>query len=194
MAKKKKRYQRQFKFWLNAMSRQDQKIIEDIEALKDERSFTQAIRDGLRLIPSLMRGETNVLFELFPAIRDILYAQMEADVLERLNVERSNEVIQHIIELKGVVSQFKNQPLLSAPVTGNITMRRVTTEEEIDFEVVKDENYSVNVAQNFLNSIGALGATKQMEAVDIEPEPTKLIVPQFNAPSFDDEGDLDLFT
>lgn len=186
MAKKRKRYQRQFKFWLNALNRQDQKIIEDIDNLKTERSFTQAIREGLRLIPSLMRGETDVLFEMFPAIKDKLYAQMEADILEQLNVERSNEMIQHIIELKGVVSQFKNQPMLSTPIQGTLSMRRVTVEEDIELEVTQVEGAGLQASQNFLKSMMALNPVEQPKQI---AQPKQLQVKQFDAPVFDDDDD-----
>lgn len=185
MAKKRVRYQKQFKFWLNALSKVDQEIMEDIAILKIDRKFTDAIRDGLRLIPSLMRGETKVLFEMFPAIRDVLYAQMEADVLERLGVEKDKEVIQHIIRLEGIVAGLSSsQQMLSAPMTGKVTMRDVTIEEDIELEV--NAYNDGNSSQNFINSMaGLMKATgaKKIEA----PKIKELSVPSFSAPIFDDD-------
>ena len=185
MAKKRVRYQKQFKFWLNALSKVDQEIMEDIAILKIDRKFTDAIRDGLRLIPSLMRGETKVLFEMFPAIRDVLYAQMEADVLERLGVEKDKEVIQHIIRLEGIVAGLSSsQQMLSAPMTGKVTMRDVTIEEDIELEV--NAYNDGNSSQNFINSMAGLmkaTGTNKIEA----PKIKELSVPSFSAPIFDDD-------
>jgi hypothetical protein len=136
-----------------------------------------------------MRGDTSILFEMFPAIRDILFAQMEADVLERLQRQQEGEVIQHIIELKGVIQSIKNQPMLSAPLQGTMTLRRVTTEEEVELNVVRDESHNPDVAQNFVNSLGALNATQAMKVIS---QPKQLVVAQIAAPSFDDDDD-DLF-
>lgn len=183
MAKKKKRYQTQFKFWLNAMNRHDQKLIETIGDMKIGRTFTDVIRQGLQLIPSLMRGETGVLFEMFPDIRKTLYLQMEADVLEKLNVQQSEDVIHHLIELKGVISQIKNQPMIGSQMQGTVTMKRVTTvtDEEIALDIKKVEGHGATVAQNFINSIGALNP--------VSNAPKQLAVPKIEAPVFDDDDD-----
>ncbi|MGB7341462.1 MAG: hypothetical protein WBC91_21375, partial [Phototrophicaceae bacterium] len=69
MAAADNRYQRQFRFWLNAKSRQDQTLIELVNQLKNKRSFTQTIRDGIRLVCDLRNGKLDVLFELFPWVR-----------------------------------------------------------------------------------------------------------------------------
>ncbi|GAB5426316.1 MAG: hypothetical protein Crog4KO_34630 [Crocinitomicaceae bacterium] len=58
-----------FRFWLDIVKPDELKIADTIEILKNERSFTQTIRDGIRLIFDLKQGKLDVLFELFPWVR-----------------------------------------------------------------------------------------------------------------------------
>ena len=187
-----KRKRKRFNFWLDDNSDSDIDIIRDIKKLKKKRKFSQAIRDGLRLIPSLMRGETDVLFEMFPTIHDKLYAQMEADIMERWQKQQEGEVINHLIELRGVIQSIKDKPVLSAPMQGTVTMQRVTTvtDETMQLEVKRVEGDGKS-AQNFLNSMMALqGKTYK------EPAPVngikQLSAPVLSAPVFDDDED-DMF-
>lgn len=59
-------------FWLDLEKPEENEIAETIQDLKDERSFSRAVRQGLRLWVSLRRRDTSVLFELFPWIQDRL--------------------------------------------------------------------------------------------------------------------------
>ena len=58
-----------FKFWLNLRKKEDEAIADRIEILKNNRLFTQTIRDGIRIICDLRNGKLDVLFELFPWVR-----------------------------------------------------------------------------------------------------------------------------
>lgn len=60
------RFRLGFKFWLNIDNPQEQALANEIEELKESRSFTRSIRDGLRLICDLKKGRIEVLNELFP--------------------------------------------------------------------------------------------------------------------------------
>jgi len=59
-----------FQFWLDANKDDELLLMEEIDHLKSQRSFTKTIRDGIRLIVDLKRGNYDVLFELFPHTRD----------------------------------------------------------------------------------------------------------------------------
>lgn len=59
-------YRVMFKFWLNVARPDEKNIAETIDSLKENRSFSSAIRDGIRLINDLRQGSTEVLHELFP--------------------------------------------------------------------------------------------------------------------------------
>lgn len=67
-----KSYRLMYRFWLDMGKTNEEAIADQIELLKNERSFTQTIRDGIRLIVDLRQGNTDVLFELFPLIREKL--------------------------------------------------------------------------------------------------------------------------
>ena len=59
------RFRLGFKFWLDMNKPHDEAIAEHIEQLKSDRSFTQTVRDGIRLVIDLRAGKTDVLSELF---------------------------------------------------------------------------------------------------------------------------------
>ena len=67
MAQKSRRLM--FRFWLDIFKPEEAKIVDTIEDLKSDRSFTQTIRDGIRLICDLRDGKLDVLFELFPWVK-----------------------------------------------------------------------------------------------------------------------------
>jgi hypothetical protein len=59
-----------YRFWLDITHDEEYEIAESIESLKQERSFTRTIRDGIRLICDLRQGRVEVLLSLFPWIRE----------------------------------------------------------------------------------------------------------------------------
>lgn len=63
------RFRLRFTFWLDMLKKEEANIADTIELMKNERSFSSAIRDGLRLIWDLRQGKLEVLFELFPWVR-----------------------------------------------------------------------------------------------------------------------------
>lgn len=66
------RPRKQFKFWLLRDDAADQGLQEYIAYLKTMGSFTQTIRDGLRLMWTLRQGDLSILFELFPTLQSQL--------------------------------------------------------------------------------------------------------------------------
>ncbi|MEL6309251.1 MAG: hypothetical protein AAFQ52_14005, partial [Chloroflexota bacterium] len=75
-----------FKFWLNLDNDHDEQIADTIELLKNERSFTQTIRDGIRLIWDLRQGNVAVLCELFPFVKDKLGTRTDSNI--KADIER----------------------------------------------------------------------------------------------------------
>lgn len=66
------RHRIRYAFWLDIKKSDEEKLSDDIELLKNKRSFAKAIRDGLRLILSLREGSVDVLLELFPFVKEKL--------------------------------------------------------------------------------------------------------------------------
>jgi len=65
-----KRFRLRFTFWLDLQKADEAALAETVEILKQNRSFVATIRDGIRLICDLRAGQTAVLFELFPWVRE----------------------------------------------------------------------------------------------------------------------------
>lgn len=58
-----------FRFWLDDTKSEENELIGQVNNLKQGRSFTSTIRDGIRLVCDLCDGKLDVLFELFPWVR-----------------------------------------------------------------------------------------------------------------------------
>jgi hypothetical protein len=67
-----KRFRLRFTFWLDMQKADEAALAETVEILKQNRSFVATIRDGIRLICDLKAGQTEVLFELFPWVREAI--------------------------------------------------------------------------------------------------------------------------
>jgi hypothetical protein len=59
---------RRIMFWLDEGRTEEFELIKFIKRLKRNRKFHPTVRDGLRLMQSLEKGDTTVLKELFPGI------------------------------------------------------------------------------------------------------------------------------
>lgn len=74
MGRKRKRRdyipRKEFKFWLRTDRDDDLRLMEFIRFCKATRSFTRMVKNGLRLMWSLGEGNTSILFELFPYLKD----------------------------------------------------------------------------------------------------------------------------
>lgn len=158
MPRKARRYQLQQKFWLDALKAEERDLADWCEELRDNRQFTPTVRIGLRLVRSLQAGHTDVLFELFPAIREKLYAQMEAEVLER----NQNEALARLERMEALLSSG------SGSATGSSGIRSLNVpqlpgpqyddDEDDDLEVVAAKVDGSAVSQNFLRSLAGINA------------------------------------
>ena len=90
--RKPKRFRLPFHFWLNITKDDELEIADMIADLKERRTFSQVIRDGIRLIVSLRAGRVEVLEMLFPWIRDYYTKQQSspADEFLRLIQQRAD--------------------------------------------------------------------------------------------------------
>ena len=68
-------YRLTFCFQLDMDKPDHEEVADIIELLKNERGYASAIRDGLRLVWSLRRGDVGVLYELYPDISQYLQMQ-----------------------------------------------------------------------------------------------------------------------
>ena len=98
------RFRLRFIFWLDMLKPDEHELADQIELLKQERSFVSTVRDGIRLVTNLRQGKLDVLFEMFPWVQaeflkyletiqpqksePELQLQQQLERLERLMLER----------------------------------------------------------------------------------------------------------
>lgn len=90
------RFRQRFNFWLDLNKADDAILAHEIEDLKKRRQFAKTIKDGIRLVIDLRRGNTDVLYDLFPLIE------------ERLRQGHSGEVIAMLDEMKSLLGSNGN--------------------------------------------------------------------------------------
>lgn len=156
----KKSYRLMFKFWLDVNKPTEACIADSIELLKNERSFSQAIRDGIRLIVDLRAGQTDVLHELFPWTATANPTQQLIPAGQSPKLTSQLKRIEQLLR-----EQQTSQSTLPAAGQGNIkrldtgNIARPTFDEDDEMPVLKINKATGsggNATQNFLNSLQAL--------------------------------------
>lgn len=74
-----KRFRLKFMFWLDMNKSDEAELAEDIEILKEQRLFSETLRDGIRLICDLRAGRTDRLFAMFPWLLGEVDRQADAN-------------------------------------------------------------------------------------------------------------------
>ena len=120
-----------FNFWLDVTKSHENEVAAEIEQLKTDRLFTKTVRDGIRLIVSLRRRDTSVLYELFPWLQETASKPIEPphgdnghdDQIKALQTKI--DTLTDLVAQQGapgsmVMSARENQKVLSPPKTDNI--------------------------------------------------------------------------
>ena len=153
----KERFRLQFKFWLDVNKPDEYALAEIIADLKESKTFSKVIRDGIRLIWSLGQGNLDVLLALFPWIEDAFYErfkerepasdsalQQQLARLEKLLIEQGSVPIDQVP--KGP------KPLMMSPVPEKV-------DDEDDSALLtlkKTASVSKQASANFLASAFSL--------------------------------------
>lgn len=152
-----KRYRLRFTFWLDMLKPDELVLADQVELLKNERSFASAIRDGLRLIVDLRKGKTDVLFELFPWVKNELYKPVviPQDNALSLHLKRLEELIQHQAAFipdkpkQATTNDLRGPKPIAVP-----QFALPTFDDDEDLEtVVVSRDTSTNASLNFINSM-----------------------------------------
>lgn len=153
-----KPYRLMFKFWLDVTKPEEHDIADKIEHLKNERTFSQVIRDGIRLMWDLKQGKTDVLYELFPWVQ----AGTNIKQGSSLPTPKLDSQLKRIEQL--LREQSQTMPL--QPVQSQDTIKRLDVgafappkfdDDDIPtLKVQKATTSGGNATQNFLNSLQAL--------------------------------------
>ena len=137
-----KSFRMKFMFWLDVTKRGEDELIGQIEHLKQERLFAKTIRDGIRLICDLRAGRTEVLFELFPWVKDGLQSAPGAPVEQGLQ--------EQIARLETLLLAQGNAPIQS-PLALEPT--RTNRKSRVKIAATTGKADAKTVAQNFANSM-----------------------------------------
>ncbi len=121
----KKRFRMRFVFWLDLQKQDENQIAEQIEILKQERSFSKAVRNGIRLICDLRAGRTDVLLELFPWVAE-RFQQPQND---------TSELVALVEQFKAMMTQnhsvvVAQAPAWMPPLDNKPEVRIIENEEE----------------------------------------------------------------
>lgn len=133
-----RRFRLKFTFWLDVEKTDEYDLAEQIDELKQQRRFSQTIRDGIRLICDLREGRTDSLFELFPWLK--------AEVLAANGAEPERSLQHEIQSLRQLLLAQQGAPARYDEAFDD------DDDIELEFKAVSD-GASTN---NFLNSIMGL--------------------------------------
>ncbi|MBZ0285711.1 MAG: hypothetical protein K8L97_33590 [Anaerolineae bacterium] len=151
------RYKREF--WLDARKDDELLLLETIDQLKQQRSFTATLRDGIRLIVDLRAGRLDVLFELFPFTRERLNTTPPTSG----DLERRLDELQRLIVGQGgnITAPPPNYPIMKsagAPKALNVpttALPRFDDDEDGETVVLKKGTES-SAGLNFLSAAFSL--------------------------------------
>lgn len=144
------RFRKRYKFWLNILKDDEFELAEELDTLKKRRLFTPTIRDGIRLIIDLRKGNTDVLFELFPYLKEKFIVSIEQNTTKvRVEDNDQTSALQQQIDRLEQLLKSKNSATFS---TTNNVIPITETQSGPSITVSKAKS-SGNSAQNFLNSM-----------------------------------------
>lgn len=145
------RFRIRFTFWLDMQKRDEAELAQAIESLKQNRSFAATIRDGIRLMCDLRAGQTEVLFELFPWVKDVPQSA------SAMPVDRGLQ--EQIARLEALLLAQGNVPIqrLSSP---HVSERTAYPSEKSLVEITNADGKGQNktLTQNFMNSMKGLAS------------------------------------
>lgn|SRR5690606_658245 len=143
-----KRFRLKFMFWLDMNKSDEAELAEEIEFLKEQRLFSETLRDGIRLICDLRAGRTDRLFAMFPWLISEIDRQADANT----------QTIQQ--EFDRLWNALASQSLTSDPRAGIQSFPESSfsplpdEDEEVELQVKAAKNGSSG--KNFLSSLMGL--------------------------------------
>lgn len=140
-----------FFFWLDANKDDELLLCESIDELKHKRAYTAAIRDGLRLVLTLSRGDTTFLETRFPlVVRKLIEQYYPTRELEDMRKE--------LRDLRERVAVAASAPSGLKPLTGGKMVLPLLEDDEDGSTLMLKRDTRTDAGQNFLNSMeGLLG-------------------------------------
>lgn len=126
----------QFKFWLDIVKNDEYALAEQAMHLKNKRGFSRTIRDGLRLILDLRAGQVDVLFELFPWVKEKV--EQPTNAAPTTGLERQLERLESILKEQGGIAVSPTNQSVMKPV-GAPPMIAAKTAPIADANIIADK-------------------------------------------------------
>lgn len=202
-----------FRFWLDMFKSEEAAIADQVEILKNKRSFTQTIRDGIRLICDLRNGKLDILFELFPWVRaefmeymrdlqlskpaqadKVSAPQIAEPTAQQTNVDRvwlESEQERIEAERKWHEKRMQDAEKALAAEREKIEQERTQTQNVIQQQLERLEQLLLQQGNQPISSVlqpvvsGGGGSPQAITG------PKPLSVPKFTTPTYDDDDDDD---
>lgn len=138
------RFRLRYTFWLDHNNRDALAVADTIEALKNERSFTSVVRDGIMLVSELRQGKTDLLLKLFPWIQDALAPAPAGDT-------GGDDILRRIERRLDALELPAGNGYLMSP-----SPKRSASSDKPEPEIVITKSTSTDAAANFLASLQGL--------------------------------------
>lgn len=146
---KKSRYRLRFPFWLDMNKPQERELADTVEILKNERLFASTVRDGIRLICDLRAGRTDVLFELFPWIKNEMVQSTTSHPESALEVHLKR--LEELIGKGGTATS-----IAQIPISGLKPLPKPVFEGDDQDTLIIRKDTSTDAGLNLLNSMRSL--------------------------------------
>ncbi|MBL8152755.1 MAG: hypothetical protein JNM70_01125 [Anaerolineae bacterium] len=144
------RFRLRFTFWLDMHKADEHDLAETIDTLKSRKLFVKTIRDGIRLVCSLMEGRLDVLFDLYPWVREEFEQRAAGRASQTLEAQLARlELLMGQGGGLGPLPQSAGPKPLQSPA---LALPRFDDEGE-DMPILLTRSASTNVAYNLINSM-----------------------------------------
>jgi len=137
-------YRKRFPFWFDLHKPDELELAQYVVEQKSTRMYSATIRDAIRLIRDLRQRKFDVLFQLFPWIREWMDAEIRASVAVEVTA-RFEEKIDRLLKVTEV-SPLPSRALLGFP----------KDDPALEISAAQADPHNNNPAYNFLISTTAL--------------------------------------
>ena len=141
------RFRLQFKFWLDVNKPDEYALAEIIADLKESKTFSKVIRDGIRLVWSLGQGNLDVLLALFPWVEDAFYERFREQ-----QPASDSALQQHLARLETLLEAQGSILVSAGPKKMVIPDAAMSETDDNGLLVVKRAQSERQSAHNFLSS------------------------------------------
>lgn len=153
------RFRLKFMFWLDVRKSDEYSLSEQIDNLKQERSFVKTIRDGIRLVVDLRAGRLDVLAELFPWVQAELSKPQQS--LAVISLQTQLERLEYLME-QGIRPTIDtgtiqtNSPLAGPKPLPAPSLSLPQYDDDDEATIILTKSTTQNAVLNFINTTKAL--------------------------------------